>query len=391
MAAFPRSEFVALLRAEWKTILRIALGITVLVTLWSFIMPQTYTSSCTILPPKKEEGGSGLMDILSGGAAPEMFDIGSTFGFGGRPSDLFVRLLTSRTVSDSLILQHHLARFFEIDEDRPWRLAAEPLKEATMIDAAKDGSVTVSVRLSTGIFASAKDVDSVKNLAALLANEYIRLLDVVNREKLVSRARATRLYIADQLVETKRDLDSAYVRLVAFQEGNKTVMVDKQLEALVTAAGTLKMKVAEAAAELRIAQRDLRPGSRALLELQANLDAVQEQYAQLQGSPGANADLLVPFMKLPQAAASLAKLVRAVKIQEEINAYLNKQYYKERIQEARDVPTVQVLDAAIPAYQRTSPRRLQWAVVSALLGLIAGMGFVVLRASLRRRVTGTPT
>ena len=53
------------------------------------------------------------------------------------------------------------------------------------------------------------------------------------------------------------------------------------------------------------------------------------------------------------------------------------------MQEARDLPTVQVLDRAIPAWQRTAPKRAQWALMSLVLGLVGSVGFVVARETRR--------
>ena len=54
----------------------------------------------------------------------------------------------------------------------------------------------------------------------------------------------------------------------------------------------------------------------------------------------------------------LASLLREVKIQNEVYMMLQQQYYKEKIQENRDLPTVEVLDEAIAPVKAASPRVL---------------------------------
>ena len=375
------AAFWHLLRAERRTIARITAATVVLATAYAFIMPHTYSSTVSIFPPKKEERGLGLADMLSGGAM-EMFDLGATLGFGGRPSDMFVKILSSRTVSDSIILRHHMQEFFGISESQSWRLAATPLKDATTIDPTKDGMITVTVSLSTSHFPSDAEIDSVKRKAADIANDYVRFLDIVNREKLVSSAKNSRLFIEEQLKRTTGDLATAYSDLVAYQEKNRALMVDKQLDALVATAGALKLQLTEASTELGIARRDLRSESRTVRELESTVEELQKQYDRLSAG-GSDKDFVLAFGKLPKVARDLSLLVRRVKILEEVNAYLNKQYYKERVQEARDLPTVQVLDRAIPAWQRTAPKRAQWALMSLVLGLVGSVGFVVARETRR--------
>jgi uncharacterized protein involved in exopolysaccharide biosynthesis len=267
------------------------------------------------------------------------------------------------------------------------------LKDATTIDATKDGMVAVTVSLSTGYVPSSREVDSIKQMAADMANDYIRLLDVVNREKLVSTAKNSRVFIQEQLVRTKEDLDSAYSSLVRYQESNRALMVDKQMDALVSAAGALKLQLAQATTELGLAERELRPGSRTVQDLQAKVQQLQKQYNLLGAGDGGDADFVLAFAKLPKVARDLSLLVRRVKTLEEVNAYLNKQFYKERVQEARELPTVQVLDAAIPAYKKTAPKRAQWMLTGAVIGLLGAVLFVIARdsaARIRRRATVRP-
>jgi tyrosine-protein kinase Etk/Wzc len=227
-------------------------------------------------------------------------------------------------------------------------------------------------------------VDSIKQLAADMANGYIRYLDVVNREKLVSTAKNSRVFIQEQLVRTKEDLDSAYTALVLYQESNRALMVDKQMDALVAAAGALKLQLAQATTELGLAQRDLTPGSRTVQDLQARVQQLQKQYGLLAAGDGSDTDFVLAFAKLPKIARDLSLLVRRVKTLEEVNAYLNKQFYKERVQEARELPTVQVLDEAIPAYKKTAPKRAQWMLNGFVFGLLGAILYVIGRDSAAR-------
>jgi len=324
-AADGLAAFRKLLWSNRMTIVRVTISVTVLVTAYAFVMPHTYSSTVTILPPRKDDRNMGIADMLASGGAADMLDLGATLGFGGKSSDIFVKILSSRTVSDSLIRLYDLNRFFGISDDRPWRLAARPLKEATVIDATKDGMVAVTVSLKTSHLPSQREIDSIKQRAADIANAYVRYLDFVNREKLVSAAKNSRLFIQEQIERTSADLAAAYSELVAYQERNKALMVDKQLDALVTTAGTLKLWLAQAEGDLAAARRDMTPASRTVQDLESAVRELQKQYDQLAKGDGRDEDFVLAFARLPQVARDLATLLRRVKRLEEVNAYLNKQ------------------------------------------------------------------
>jgi uncharacterized protein involved in exopolysaccharide biosynthesis len=71
-----------------------------------------------------------------------------------------------------------------------------------------------------------------------------------------------------------------------------------------------------------------------------------------------NQDYLVTFKNVPELGKHLANLLREVKIQNEVYSMLQQQYYKELIQENKDIPTIQVLDPAIPPLSASSPRTI---------------------------------
>ncbi len=59
--------------------------------------------------------------------------------------------------------------------------------------------------------------------------------------------------------------------------------------------------------------------------------------------------------------------------------YLQQQYYKERIQENRDVPTIDILDEAIPPKKQVSPRLIYSTAVSSIFVLLLVSLFFIIK------------
>jgi LPS O-antigen subunit length determinant protein (WzzB/FepE family) len=72
--------------------------------------------------------------------------------------------------------------------------------------------------------------------------------------------------------------------------------------------------------------------------------------------------------KVPQVTLDFLRLARRVKIEETVNELLIKEYEKARIDEARDTPTVQVLDEATVPELRSRPKRKIMVVIGGLVG-----------------------
>jgi len=378
-----------LFRELWgqkKTVAGIVGAVTVIMLVYVLIMPQTFTSTVTLLPPQQEKSSLGLSSLLQGASSLPMLDLGSSLGFGGRPSDIFSEILKSQSVAESLIVQYDLAPFFGVPEDRSYRHAVEPLRESTEIEVNKNGVIRVSVTLGTGFFASSGEIDSIKNMAADVTNDYVRWLDRINRDKLISSARNSRIFIEEELGRTEAELDSAYARLVRFQRENKSVFLEKQMEAALTGASQLRERLMEARTELAMARQDFAEHSKIIAQLQAEIDQLSSQYASLStGSGEEEGEFHVPFMRVPEVARKMAGYLRDVKTLEQVILYLSQQYYQDRVQEARDTPTVQVLDAAVPAIQRTAPRRAVWMLMTVFFSLLIAVLAVMLRTVLRVR------
>ena len=96
-----------------------------------------------------------------------------------------------------------------------------------------------------------------------------------------------------------------------------------------------------------------------------------------EGSGGPSApggeDLPPALSDLPELALDLARLTRTVEVQNRVYVLLVQELETAKIQEARDTPTVQLLDAPTPPEVRTRPRRKLMVFLGGLSGLVVGV------------------
>jgi tyrosine-protein kinase Etk/Wzc len=362
-----------------RTVVKIVLAASVFMFVYVLIMPQTFTSTVSLLPPQKEQNMFAMNSLLQGSQSMPALDIGASLGFGARPSDLFVEILKSHTVADSLILHEKLDSFFGIGEGMDRRHALEPLQEATDIEVNKNGVIRISVSFATGYFAFGREPDSIRNFAARVANQYVVWLDRVNREKLVSRARNSRIFIEQEVKRTQADLDSLFVKFVEYQQAHRSVFIDKQMEAALAGATSLREKLMDAQVELGIKKKDFAQGGKVIEQLQSQIDQLSKQYnAMSTGEGKQTGDYFVPFANVPSVTRDIGNFTRQVRVLEQVIAFLRQQYYQDRVQEVRDVPTVQVLDQAVPAIKRTSPHRALWMLMTVFFSTLFSVVYIML-------------
>ena len=78
------------------------------------------------------------------------------------------------------------------------------------------------------------------------------------------------------------------------------------------------------------------------------------------------ASFYIPFNELPELGMQLVRLMREAKIQEEVFKLITTQYELAKIEEAKDIDTIQILDRAVPPDYKSSPKRALIVILSTI-------------------------
>jgi capsular polysaccharide biosynthesis protein len=343
----------------------------------SLVMPRIYVAHTSLLPPVSS--APGMM------SAPGLESSLSLLGIrdeSAATAKLFQQILDSRVVMEEVIRKQNLLEYFRLTR-HPERFAYEQavllLRADTDFGVSDAGLIEIAVRFATPWFAGPKEDERVRRLAADVANAFVEQLDLVNREKSLSRAKQTRVYLERQIAENVEAIRKMGAELAEFQRAHGAVALDFQTRALVENAAKLKADLLAKEVELGVAEQTMTSENPVIESLRAEVRQLRAGLTSLQGSSvqgvtrAPQVDL--PASEIPQLQLRLADFERDLQAQMILQTYLNQQFYQAKIQEARDAPTVQVLDPAVPPVERSSPKRklmLVGAVVSgAIIGILA--------------------
>ena len=341
-------EMLNVVLLNLRTILKVTILSTIfLFLILFFIYPRTYQATVSILPPEQENSLGSFGALLGSGDFSNL--IGG--GMSSASSQLYVEILKSRTAALYVVKKNNLVEFYNADDSIE---AAEKLQKSLNTDITKEGIVNLNVDVKSAFIPLIfSDSDELKKLSAILSNSFIEALDSINREKLSSKARNARIYIEEQIQETKALLDSAEVALMNFQSKNKTIAIPEQVKAAIEASAQIKSEIIQTEMQLGLIKSDASENSRIVAALNKKLQELKSQYSQFETG---SEDYLLAFKDLPTLGKDLAGLLRDVRIQNEVYVLLQQQYYKEKIQENSEIPTVEILDEAIPPKKPIAPR-----------------------------------
>ena len=359
--AVPENGVVDRLRLLWehrRFLFRMAaLGLAA-ATVIAFLIPARYESTTRLMPPDDQSGSAFAMAAALSGRLPG--GLGAIAGdvLGIKSSGaLFTGILVSRTVQDSLITKFDLLNVYGT---KRWYSARRRLAENTGIsEDRKNGILTITV------------TDHDPHRAAAMAAEYVSQLNEVVNQLSTSSARRERVFLEDRLQQVKQDLETAEKEFGDFASKNTAVDIKEQAKAMVGAAATLQGEIIASQAQLEGLKQIYTENNVRVRSLRAHIAELQTQLTKLGGkyeTPGAAGDksadenkddsLYPSIRKLPVLGEAFADLYRRTRVQEAVFETLTQQYELAKVAEAKETPSVKVLDPADIAERKSFPPRL---------------------------------
>lgn len=354
----------------WRVIVRrkVLIGAIVFIAIvasviYSLITPPIYSSTTSIFPPQQESSSmaSGIMSQLGGGLG------GLAGGFLGisTPVDTWLAILKSETIREAMIHRFNLMNVFEA---KSMEEARNSLGGMVKIAKSKEGFISVTVE------------DKDPKRAAILANAFVEELDKINKGIMTTSGRRMRVFVEKRLDEAKVELTKAEEAIKVFQETNRAVKIDDQSRAVIDAIGSVKGLLMAKEVELQTLLSYATPYNPQAGILKTHVEELRERLRELEEGKRmptnpTSKDIFIPTAKMPDLALQYARLLRDTKVQQTLYELLTQQYEMARIQEAKDTPTVQVLDMAQVPEMRSKPKRRQivmlFTITAAFFGVIA--------------------
>jgi len=367
-----RQDLLPHLRLLWdyrEFLGRVAIYAFLASTITAFVIPMRFQSTTRLMPPDTlSNSGLGMMAALAGRAG--------TDGIGGLASDLlgvkssgalFVGILGSETVQDALIDQFHLKKVYH---DSKIEDARKDLAEHTDIsEDRKSGIVTIAV------------TDHDPQRAAAMARAYVNELDRLVAQVSTSSARRERIFLEGRLQDVKVELDSAARSFSDFASKNTAIDIPEQGKAMVEAAAGLQGELIAAQSELSGLRTIYSDHNVRVRTVEARVNELDKKLneiggAGVDGSKSGNS-LYPSIRKLPLLGVTYADLYRRTKIEETVYQLLTQQYELAKVEEAKEIPTVKVLDAAMVPTKKTFPPRAVLVILGTMLGSTVAMAWVL--------------
>jgi capsule polysaccharide export protein KpsE/RkpR len=369
---------VARLRLLWekrRLLFRAAVSGLLVSTAIAFLIPKRFESSVLLMPPD-DQSGSGMMLAATlaskvsgslGGIASDVLGMKST-------GDLFIGILRSRTVQDEVIDKFDLRKVYGTKE---WQRARMVLAENTSIaEDRKSGIITIGV------------TDHDPQRAAAMAGEYVAQLNTVVSQLSTSSAHRERVFLEERITQVKQDLESAEKDFSEFASKNGTIDIKEQGRAMVEGAASVEGQLIAAQSELEGLKQIYSENNVRVRSVRARIAELQNQLQQLGGKKdnasdatnSNNEELYPSIRKLPLLGVTYADLYRKSRVEEAVFESLTQEYELAKVAEAKEIPSVKVLDPPNVPERKSFPPRLAIMFLGTFLCCIAVVVSIVGKA-----------
>jgi uncharacterized protein involved in exopolysaccharide biosynthesis len=339
----------------------IAVGFIVFVV-FALLVPVRYESKARLMPPDQAGSGLAALAALAGrGGSGGGGGLAATFGgdIGGVAGDLlglkssgalFVDMLQGPTIQDDVIKKFGLLKEYKVHF---WQDARFILSKHTDIkEDRKSGVITIAV------------TDHDPQRAQQMAQAYVEALNSLVSQVSTSSARRERQFLEQRLKTVKQNLDSAAAQFSEYSSKNGTLDLPSQSKAMLESEATLEGQLVAAQSELEGFEQIYTDNNIRIRTLRGKIAGLKQQIEAMSGN---KADMtsdqseiagdLPSIRKLPLVGVQWANLYREAKIQETVYELLTQEYEFAKVQEAKEIPTVNVLDAPLRPEKKSFPPR----------------------------------
>lgn len=362
-------DLMIILARQKKLFLGLTICGTILSVIAVFILPSWFTARASFLPPRQTPSiGSAILSEMSA-LSPLAAVAGNGLGL-KNPSDLYVAMLTSRTVEDAVIRKFDLQRQYRLDTLTEARRELE--SRTAVMSSPKDGLVRIAVE------------DRSPDRAAAMANAYVRELEKLCDSIAVTESAQRRLFFQKQVEDARGKLAAAEDAMKQEQQKTGLIQLEGQARALIESAAMLRAQVTAGEVQIKAMRAYATDANPELALAKTQLAGLKAELAKLNSDRGSgDLDVLISKGKLPAVGLESVRRLRDVKYDEAVFELLSKQFELAKLDEARQGGAIQIVDTAIPPDKRSFPQR--GAMI--LLGCLATTLIALVAAVLRDRWT----
>lgn len=344
---------------ERKRFIVVSLLIIAAATVLGTQFLKKYYTARAMLLPSSSSSFSNPLSALMGDI--QIDDIMKSFNFldGGSDNDQVLTILESRRISEKVVERFNLAKRYKFTKRKKHYIEDVIIAFRRNLEVIETDLNTIAISFT----------DTNPAFAAEVVNYIVGELDSINTELSHSTARNTRLFFENRLKVVKQDMDSAHAKLAEFQEKHNFLDLKQQVLSSIEALSLVEAQILTNDINAEMLKSRYGSGSLEANELLKNRKTLERKMQQYLDS--GSGELIIPLKNTPKLGIEYTYLMRDVKVQELLHAFLLQNYEQAKLSEAKNTPTINILEHATIPQKKSKPKRMIICV------LLFSVGFVI--------------
>lgn len=332
-------DYLLILLRKKKFIAKATLVSALFAVALSLVLPNKYTAETRI---RNSQGGaasitSQLMSQVSG-------MMGMSLGGSESGGEMIASMLTSRTVLDNIIDRFGLVKEYEVEfkED-----ARNILTKNIMKIKVDKKTEIVTLQITT------KNPET----SAVLANAIVDELNSMNQSLNITEASQKKQFFEEQIKNTKQALTKAEEEVKAFQENTGALSIDDQTKAVIASLADIKANIASREVQLSVMKTYATSQNPDVQRLESEIKGLKNELGKLERKGKAGHNPLMSTGTMPEVGTEYIRKLRELKYNETLYELLVKQFELNRMEEAKTISSIQIIDRAVPPEKKSKPKR----------------------------------
>ena len=364
-------------RYKWKIVINFLI-VSIIAVGISYIIPKTYLASATILPATSDIQNMGLSSLLSD--IPDIGGLSSLMAGLGSEGTALVAVLNSRSLKDSLIKKFNLQSYYKTKTMLETRKA---LERDISYELTEEGTIKIYARAKTKYFSFGDGDNEARSHCYKMADYILNLLDNINKKLRAESAKNQREFIEKRYLQNKKDLQTIENQFRSFQKRTQIIALEEQTKATIEVIAQVKAMIVAKEVEIEQLKQKLSPEHSSLINARKDLFGLQIKYDNLiEGTEKGSPDIFPSINSLPDVGLEYLRLYRDLTIQEKIQEIIVPMYEQAKIQEAKDTPSLQIIDHAVVPDKKLKPKRAFIVLFAGFAGILASLIFIYLKVNL---------
>ncbi|MCJ7801059.1 MAG: hypothetical protein MUP82_01725, partial [Candidatus Marinimicrobia bacterium] len=311
-----------------------------------------------VLAPESSSSSLNPMSILG--------DLGFGPMTGGNENVFrYLAILKSRSIKELMLEKFDLKKHYKLKYSE---IAIKKLDKNLNFEVGDEFQVEISM------------YDKNQDLVAEMTNYVVHCLDSLNIELSVSNARNNRIFMGKRVNSIMDSLEFVGQNLANFMKLNGILNIEDQVTVGVEQAAFLKSTIIQTEVELEVALKSYGSDNPKVNLLRFQLQSLNAKYNDFIGNNTVES-FMPNFREVPDLQLKLIKMQRQAEYYTRLIEYLGPLYEQQKFEEAKNIPTLQVLDYAVRPELKAKPKRATIVVLVFILSGLLAVSYVVIKES----------